>query len=595
MERQMRFKLAAPLLSLALAAVIASPALAADATTTDVGTLDKEAAEKAFPAKPPYSPYAGRNFPTRPFFGDTHLHTSFSMDAGAFGCRLGPRDAYRFAKGEEITASSGQRAKLSRPLDFLVVADHSDNMGFFPLIVGGNPKVLADPTRPQVVRHDPVGQGRRGGDRDHHQLRQGNDPQGDPVPARHAGLPLGVGGDDQGGRRGERSGPLHRLHRLRVDLEHRRQQPAPQRHLPRRRRRRRARSSPSPPCSRSAATIRATSGSGWPPTSRRPAARCSPSRTTATSATAACSRSSSRSPASRIDREYAETPHAVGAPLRSHADQGRRRDASVPLAQRRVRQLRALGQGQPRPQRAEEAGDAGVRVRALGAEERPQARKPSSASTPTSSAWSARPTRTPALAAVEEDNFFGKTSSAEPSATRAAHPFVKNPQTGLTIMGWETTASGYAAVWATENTREAIFDAMQRRETYATTGPRMIVRFFGGWDFEPERRAEPHARRSIGYTKGVPMGGDLQRRSAGQVADVPRRRAQGSDRREPRPHPDRQGLARCKDGKTAGANLRRGRVRRPQDRRRGPLQDTGRQHRGRAERDLDQHHRRAAS
>ena len=74
----------------------------------------------------------GRNFPTRPLFGDQHLHTSFSFDAGVFGARLTPRDAYRFARGEEITASSGQKAKLSRPLDWLVVADHSDNMGFFP-------------------------------------------------------------------------------------------------------------------------------------------------------------------------------------------------------------------------------------------------------------------------------------------------------------------------------------------------------------------------------------------------------------------------------------------------------------------------------
>ena len=110
----------------------------------DAGNLDSAAAAKAFPAKPPYSPYAGRNYPTRPLFGDTHLHTSFSMDAGAFGARLAPRDAYRFARGEEVTASSGQPAKLSRPLDFLVVADHSDGMGFFPLLLAGGPEIQAD-------------------------------------------------------------------------------------------------------------------------------------------------------------------------------------------------------------------------------------------------------------------------------------------------------------------------------------------------------------------------------------------------------------------------------------------------------------------
>jgi hypothetical protein len=78
------------------------PVPAEDRLVTDVGTLDKESADKVFPAKRPYSPWAGRNFPTRPLFGDTHTHTSFSMDAGAFGARLGPSDAYRFAKGEEV-------------------------------------------------------------------------------------------------------------------------------------------------------------------------------------------------------------------------------------------------------------------------------------------------------------------------------------------------------------------------------------------------------------------------------------------------------------------------------------------------------------
>src|SRR5262245_35334315 len=121
-------------------------ASAAEAPAQDAGVLDSKKAQQAFPAKPIYSPYAGRNFPSRPYFGDTHLHTGFSMDAGAFGARLTPRDAYRFARGEEINASSGQPVKLSRPLDYLVVTDHSDNMGFFPDLFAGKPEVLADPT-----------------------------------------------------------------------------------------------------------------------------------------------------------------------------------------------------------------------------------------------------------------------------------------------------------------------------------------------------------------------------------------------------------------------------------------------------------------
>src|SRR5262245_19881446 len=105
-----------------IAAALISPAFA-----QDVGAPTKEQLQQAVP-KPVYSPYANRDFPTRPYFGDTHLHTSFSMDAGAFGARLGPKDAYRFARGEQVTSSTGQPVKLSRPLDFLVVADHSDNM-----------------------------------------------------------------------------------------------------------------------------------------------------------------------------------------------------------------------------------------------------------------------------------------------------------------------------------------------------------------------------------------------------------------------------------------------------------------------------------
>ena len=117
---------------------------------------------------------------------------------------------------------------------------------------------------------------------------------------------------------------------------------------------------------------------------------------------------------------------------------------------------------------------------------------------------------------MEEDNFFGKTTPQEPSPERLTANFMNNPATGVKIMDWEVGASGYAAVWATENTREALWDAMQRRETYATTGPRMVVRLFGGFDFEP-RDAQNRMPARVGYAKGVPMGGDLDTAPAGKA------------------------------------------------------------------------------
>ena len=110
------------------------------------------------------------------------------------------------------------------------------------------------------------------------------------------------------------------------------------------------------------------------------------------------------------------------------------------------------------------------------------------------------------LATAEEENFFGKSVSVEPSKTRISHPFIES-KLGK-IPGDTLVASGYQAVWATENTREAIFDAMERKETYATTGPRMLMRFFGGWDYTDDD-LRSRAPAFIGYEKGVPMGGDL--------------------------------------------------------------------------------------
>jgi hypothetical protein len=104
---------------------------------------------------------------------------------------------------------------------------------------------------------------------------------------------------------------------------------------------------------------------------------------------------------------------------------------------------------------------------------------------------------------------------SEPSPERLHGTFMENPKIGVKIMDWEMSSSGYAAVWATENTRAAIFDAMLRRETYATTGSRMLVRFFGGWDFQAAD-ASNRMPAQIGYAKGVPMGGDLSEAPRGQ-------------------------------------------------------------------------------
>ena len=105
-------------------------------------TPSEESLSDLYPGKA-YSPYAQRVFPSRPLWGDTHLHTAMSVDAGLFGARLGIAEAYQFARGEEVVSSTGQPVKLSRPLDWLVVADHSDAMGFVQDLAAGDPNILS--------------------------------------------------------------------------------------------------------------------------------------------------------------------------------------------------------------------------------------------------------------------------------------------------------------------------------------------------------------------------------------------------------------------------------------------------------------------
>ena len=555
------------------------------AVITDIGTLDKETADKAFPAKPPYSPYAGRNFPTRPYFGDTHLHTSYSMDAGAFGARLGPKDAYRFAKGEEVIASSGQRAKLSRPLDFLVVTDHSDGMGFFPQLMGGDPGLLATPQGRKWYDEINSGKGAQAAIDIITSFGKGQMPKGFPTPgtpayrsawretikaAEEANEPgrftafIGYEWTSNAGGNNLHRNIIWRDNGAKASLVE------PFTTLP-------PLGSPNPRDlwkwmamveEKTGAEILALAHNGNLSNGRMfPIIESFNGK--------------------RIDREYAENrmrweplyeatqikgdgeTHPFLSPNDEFANFERWDKGNLDLTEVKKPEMLEF-------EYVRSAFKNGLKMEAeLGVN-------------PYKFGLVGSTDAHTGLAAVEEDNFFGKTSSSEPSADRAMHPFVKTDK--AVIMGWETTASGYAAVWATENTREAIFDAMKRRETYATTGPRMVVRFFGGWDFGAGRRERPPAGPGRLH-QGRPHGRRSERRAAGQVADLPCRRAQGSDRREPRPHPGHQGLAR-QGRPDAGARLRRGGLRRPHDRRRRPQQDIRRQHGGRRERDMDQHDRR---
>ena len=123
-------------LSLAVAFTLAAPTFAQEFTVEK-----KDATSK----KPAYSPFVDRHYPTRVLWGDTHLHTANSFDAGFVGTTLGPEAAYRFARGEEVTSSSGVRSQLIRPLDFLVVADHAEYFGLSTMLRSGAPALLADP------------------------------------------------------------------------------------------------------------------------------------------------------------------------------------------------------------------------------------------------------------------------------------------------------------------------------------------------------------------------------------------------------------------------------------------------------------------
>ena len=420
----------------------------------------------------------------------------FSFDAGAFGARLGPSDAYRFAKGEEIMASSGQPVKLSRPLDFLVVADHSDNMGFFPELLAGNPDAPGRSDRPEVVRHDPDRPGRRGGGRDDHRLLAGH------VSRRRSSscpdtrayrsawdetIEAAEEANDPGrftafiGYEWTSNTGGNNLHRNVIfrDNGDKASQVVPYTTHDAARQRQSARS------------VEVDGGLRG----RRPAATCSPSPHNGNLSNGRMFPMIESFTGKPIDREYAETRAKWERLYEATQIKGDGETHPFLSPNDEFANFERWDKGNLDLSDAQDAGDARVRVCARRRSKNGLKLEASSGVNPYKFGMIGSTDAHTGLAAVDEDNFFGKTTSiGAERPSRATHPFVKTDK--ATIMGWEQTASGYAAVWATENTRESIFDAMERRETYATTGPRMLVRFFGGCDFDARTTRTPAARPS---------------------------------------------------------------------------------------------------
>ncbi len=498
--------------ALAILGLSLTPLTAQEPASSDAGTLDKAKADAAHKPRP-YSPYAGRNFPTRPLFGDTHLHTSYSFDAGTFGARLGPREAYQFARGDEVTSSTGQQIKLSRPLDFLVVADHSDNMGLFPMLIGGAPQVLADPSGRRWYEMINKGEGGKAAFEIIAMFGEGKFP---PALQVAPGTPAYRGAWQETIKAAEEyndprrftafigyewtSQGANNIHRNVIfrDGAERASQVVP-------------------------FTVDPPAGSA----NERDLWKWMQAYEDKTGGDVLAIPHNGNLSNGRM---FPLIEFFTGKPMDRTYVEARNKWERI----YEVTQMKGDGETHPFLSPNDEFAnfelwDQGNLDNGIAKKQEmlqyEYARQALKNGLKVESEMGVNPFKFgmigssdshTGLATVEEDNFFGKVTTMEPSAERLTNVFLKNPKTGLVKMEWEVAAAGYAAVWATENTREAIFDAMERRETYATTGSRMVVRFFGGWDFE-KADVETRSPAVTGYTKGVPMGGDLSNAPAGKA------------------------------------------------------------------------------
>ncbi|SHK44857.1 Protein of unknown function [Shimia gijangensis] len=492
--------------------LMAAPTLG---SAQDAGAPQLENLSSIYPGKA-YSPYAKRSFPSNVYWGETHLHTGLSLDAGLFGNTTGPDTAYRLARGEEIMTSTNQPLKLSRPLDFLVVADHSDLMGIATDIQSGAPNIMANPKGKEWAEGFAKG-GEAAGKAAFDLIgnfSQGTVPE-ELMEAYSPGSPIYNGVWEKIIDSAERYNEPHRftafigyewtsvpkgfnLHRNVILRD---------------------------------GGIRARQVT--PLTTQAPLGTTDPldlyqwledyEANTGGQALAI----SHNGNLSNGWMFPVETTYAGGVVDENYVQL---RAKWEPLYE--VTQIKGDGETHPALSPDDEFADYGTwDVANLDITElktpdmlpREYAREALKNGLMLEKKLGTNPYKFGMIGATdahtslptaEEENFFGKSTSVEPSKSRIEHPFVKSALGA--IEGDMLLASGYQGIWATENTRAALFDAMERKETYATTGSRMAVRFFGGWDFDEDdlRSRQP---AFVGYEKGVPMGGDLRKAPDGKA------------------------------------------------------------------------------
>ena len=475
-----------------LAAVLYTTADAQDHTPNKEGFA-------AAHAKKQYSPYVGREFPTRVLFGETHLHTAVSVDAGTM-CTVGQEDAFRFARGEEVTTTHGLKARLSRPLDFMVLTDHAEMYGLMPALLKGDPVLL----------------GQEKGKTWYDALKSGDT---DRAFATAMEIVASLSEADQ---------PIKAEKIVRsawqeyTALADRYNEPG---------------------------VFTALIGYEYTTRGGYNLHRNVVFRGDASVAnqTVPFSQYDSQNPED-LWRALAEYERKTGSevlaiPHNGNLSNGRMFSVETNDGQPYSRELAELrARLEPLVEVTQIKGDSETHPMLSPNDEYAdyetwdksnlngtEAKKPEMLQyeytrealkngllleakigvNPFKFGMAAGTDSHTALSTAAEENFFGKHSLVEPEPHRWEHVVIEAPNPDFTIRGWQMAASGVTAVWAKENTREAVFDAMKRKETYATTGPRMTVRFFGGWDFTPED-ANTRIPARIGYEKGVPMGGDLR-------------------------------------------------------------------------------------